>query len=143
MLECLANTNSVPAKNARCVVGIFPGTGVGGGCVYDGKLFRGSNCSCMEIGHIPMMPEGRLDGAGNEGSLESLTSRLAIASDAAAAAYRGQAPSLLKNDGTDISRHSQRCTCRTSVKNGDEAVIQIVEKACQSFGHVGCHRSST
>jgi len=40
-------------KGKRCVVGIFPGTGVGGGCVYEGKLIRGSNCTCMEIGHIP------------------------------------------------------------------------------------------
>jgi len=116
-------------KNARCVVGIFPGTGVGGGCVYEGKLFLGANCSCMEIGHIPMMPEGPLDGAGNQGSLESLTSRLAIASDAAAAAYRGQAPYLLKNDGTDIA-DIRSGALSGSVKNGDEAVIQIVDKAC-------------
>lgn len=30
-------------KGSRCVVGIFPGTGIGGGCVYDGKLIRGAN----------------------------------------------------------------------------------------------------
>ena len=60
-------------KNARCVFGIFPGTGVGGGCVYEGKIFQGANCTCMEIGHIPMMPDGPLDGAGNQGSLESLS----------------------------------------------------------------------
>jgi len=77
-------------KKARCVFGIFPGTGIGGGCVYEGKLFRGSNCTCMEIGHIPMLPNGRLDGAGNSGTLEALASRLSIASDAAGAAYRGQ-----------------------------------------------------
>ena len=120
-------------KDARCVVGIFPGTGVGGGCVYEGKLFRGANCSCMEIGHIPMMPEGPLDGAGNPGSLEGLTSRLAIASDAAAAAYRGQAPYLLKNDGTDLA-DIRSGALAGSVKNGDEAVIQIVEKACHRLG---------
>ena len=119
-------------KNARCVFGIFPGTGVGGGCVYEGKIFRGANCTCMEIGHIPMMPQGPLDGAGNQGSLESLTSRLAIASDAAAAAYRGQAPYLLENHGTDLS-DVRSGALSGSVKNGDEAVKQIVEKAC---GHL-------
>ena len=41
-------------KNARCVVGIFPGTGIGGGCVYEGKILRGRHTSCMEIGHIPI-----------------------------------------------------------------------------------------
>ena len=64
-------------KKARCVVGIFPGTGIGGGCVYEGKLFRGANCTAMEIGHIPMVNMGPVDGLGNEGSLESVASRLA------------------------------------------------------------------
>ena len=116
-------------KDARCVFGLFPGTGVGGGCVYEGRLFRGSNCTCMEIGHIPMMPDGPLDGAGNKGSLESLASRLAIASAAAGAAYRGQAPHLLKNHGTDLS-DIRSGALADSVKNGDEAVQQIVKKAC-------------
>jgi len=47
-------------KGKRCVVGIFPGTGIGGGCVYEGKLFRGANCSCMEIGHISLLPGGSI-----------------------------------------------------------------------------------
>jgi glucokinase len=121
-------------KGARCVFGIFPGTGVGGGCVYDGKLFRGSNCTCMEIGHIPMMPEGPLDGAGNKGTLEALASRLAIAGDAAQAAYRGQAPYLLKNSGTDLG-DIRSGALSGSVKNGDEAVMQIVDKACGHLAH--------
>ena len=29
------------AKDARCVLGVFPGTGIGGGLVYEGKIFRG------------------------------------------------------------------------------------------------------
>ena len=119
-------------KNARCVFGIFPGTGIGGGCVYEGKLFRGANCTCMEIGHIPLMADGPLDGANNAGSLESLASRLAIASGAAQAAYRGQAPYLLKNSGTDISQIRSGALA-DSVANGDEAVEWIVQQAC---GHL-------
>ena len=119
-------------KNARCVVGIFPGTGVGGGCVYEGKLFRGANCTCMEVGHIPLMADGPLDGANNAGSLEGLASRLSIASGAAQAAYRGQAPHLLKNAGTDLSEIRSGALA-DSVKNGDEAVEDIIKQAC---GHL-------
>ncbi len=39
------------AVGSRCVVGIFPGTGVGGGCVYEGNILQGSGVTCMEIGH--------------------------------------------------------------------------------------------
>ena len=116
-------------KKARCVFGLFPGTGIGGGCVYEGKIFRGANCTAMEIGHMPMVAEGPLDGAGNEGSLESVASRLAIAGAAAQAAYRGQAPYLLKETGTDIA-DIRSGALSGSVKNGDKMVEQIVHNAC-------------
>lgn len=117
-------------KNARCVVGIFPGTGIGGGCVYEGKLLRGANWSCMEIGHIPLVPAGPIDGAGNPGSLEGMASRLAISGMAAQACYRGQAPNLLEMAGTDITkiRSSQLAQ---AIKKGDQAILDIVENANQ------------
>ncbi|MFP6693965.1 MAG: ROK family protein, partial [Pirellulales bacterium] len=39
-------------RDARTVVGVFPGTGIGGGCVYEGNILRGKTGSCMEIGHV-------------------------------------------------------------------------------------------
>ena len=117
-------------KEARCVVGIFPGTGIGGGCVYEGKLFLGANCTCMEIGHIPVQPGGLMDGAGNQGSLESMASRLTIASQAALAAYRGQAPHLLDKAGTDVSDIRSGAISH-SVEKGDKMVKKIVEDACE------------
>ncbi|QEG22603.1 ROK family protein [Mariniblastus fucicola] len=116
-------------KGKRCVAGIFPGTGIGGGCVYEGKLIRGANCTCMEIGHIPVMPGGPRDGAGNPGSLEAVASRLSIAGAAALAAYRGDAPHLREDAGTDIS-DIRSGALKNSVEKGDEAVIQIVHDAC-------------
>ena len=116
------------AQGARCAVGIFPGTGIGGGCVYEGKLFRGANTSCMEIGHIPLIPNGPIDGAGNHGSLEAIASRLSIAGAAAQAAYRGQAPHLLEEAGTDISQIRSRALSE-SVEAGDLAVKEIIHQA--------------
>ncbi len=117
-------------QGSRCVVGIFPGTGVGGGCVYEGKLIRGANCTCMEIGHIPIASDGPLDGAGNKGTLESLASRLVIAGQAAQACYRGQAPALLDDAGTDIS-NIRSGALANSITNGDKAVKAIVEEAAR------------
>lgn len=117
-------------KGSYCVVGIFPGTGVGGGCVYDGKLIRGANCTCMEIGHIQVVSGGALDGAGNRGSLESTASRLVMAGAAAQAAYRGQAPWLLKEVGTDIN-DIRSGALSNSVANGDKAVKKIIDDAAE------------
>lgn len=116
-------------KGARCVVGIFPGTGIGGGCVYEGKILRGANCTCMEIGHIPLIPAGPLDGAGNVGSLEGMASRLSIAGAAAQACFRGQAPYLMEKAGTDVA-DIRSGTLADSVNNGDTAIADIIDHTC-------------
>ncbi len=118
------------AQNVRCAFGIFPGTGIGGACVYEGKLFRGANTSCMEIGHIPLVQGGAIDGAGNPGSLEAVASRLAIAGAAAQAAYRGQAPYLMENAGTDISQIRSGVLAQ-SLAAGDAAVQQIIDQTAK------------
>lgn len=120
-------------KQERCVVGIFPGTGIGGGCVYEGKIFRGKVSSCMEVGHIPLMPSGPLDAAHNEGSLEGLASRLRIASEAAQAAFRGQAPALRKKAGTDISDIRSGVLAQ-AIAEGDKAIEVIVKQAAEYMG---------
>lgn len=115
-------------RDARCVVGLFPGTGIGGGCVYEGKIFRGANSTCMEIGHIPMSLGGVLDGAGNCGTLESIASRLAISGAAAQAVYRGAAPHLKSLAGTDIAE-IRSAQLAESIEKGDKMIRLVVESA--------------
>ena len=59
-------------QSGRCVIGVFPGTGIGGGCVYEGKILRGKTGSCMEIGHVPLSAKGNLCG----GAASGVASRL-------------------------------------------------------------------
>ena len=121
------------ARGKRCVLGVFPGTGIGGGCVYEGRVMRGERGSCMEIGHIPVMPEGPECGCGANGCLEAVSSRLAIASAAARAAHCGQAPWLMKNAGTVVSR-IRSPMIGDAVRHGDTAVERIVRRAAHSIG---------
>jgi glucokinase len=120
-------------KDARCVFGIFPGTGLGGGCVYEGQILRGKTASCMEIGHVQVQPEGPLCGCGNRGCLETLSSRLAISAAAAAAAYRGEAPHLLATAGMDL-KNIKSSVLAASIKAGDVAVEKIVRNASRWLG---------
>lgn len=121
------------AADARCVVGAFPGTGIGGACIYDGEIVRGETQSAFEIGHIPVLPEGPLCGCGKRGCLESIASRLAIASAAAAAAYRGEAPYLLENGGTDLAAMRSGMLAK-SIEAGDASIEVIVRKAAHWTG---------
>ena len=120
-------------QGVRCLLGVFPGTGVGGGLVYEGKLFHGRTGSCMEIGHIHMQPKGRLCGCGRRGCLETVASRLAIAAEASAAAYRGEAPHLLEHAGTDVGVIRSGALA-ASIKAGDHIVEEIVRHAARDLG---------
>lgn len=132
-LGVFAETVSGAARGARCTFGVFPGTGIGGGCVYEGKIIRGAVNSCMEIGHTRVVADGPLCGCGLRGCLESVASRLAIASNVAAAAHRGQAPALLSKVGTDIAEIRSGALA-ASIAAGDHAVEQIVTAAAEYIG---------
>ena len=119
-------------KEKRCVLGVFPGTGIGGGLVYEGAIFRGAKTSCLEIGHMPVDPLGPRSGLGQRGTLEAVASKLAVAGQAALAAYRGQAPHLMKNTGTDLTDIRSGALSESAEK--DDAVKQILLDAAEVIG---------
>jgi glucokinase len=121
------------AQGARCAIGVFAGTGIGGGCIYEGEILRGKTTSAFEIGHVQVMSNGPRCGCGQRGCLESVASRLAIASQSARAAYRGDAPHLLDVSGTDLAK-IRSGTLSSSVKEGDEVVEEIIREAARYIG---------
>jgi glucokinase len=122
------------AVGAHSVAGIFPGTGIGGGFVYDGKILRGRSHTGMEIGHTRVATTEHSSGARMTGTLESEASRLAIAANCAKLAIRGEAPALLKVAGTDLAEIRSKALA-AAVKAGDEAVEQVVRKAARTVGY--------
>ncbi|MBL8817900.1 MAG: ROK family protein [Planctomyces sp.] len=121
------------ARGQRSVLGVFPGTGIGGGFVYEGQIFHGTRSTCMEVGYLQLATEGGSAGLGPVGTLEGLASRLAISAEAAKAAFRGQAPHLREIAGTDLSR-IRSSTLAESIEHGDKAIEEIVQRAAQQVG---------
>lgn len=67
------------ARGCRDVVSVTLGTGVGGGVILDGRLWRGSHGSAGEIGHTTVDPfSGLKCKCGNTGCLELFASATAI-----------------------------------------------------------------
>jgi glucokinase len=58
----------------RNLVGVWVGTGVGGGLVLDGKLYEGQGAA-GEIGHTIVKPGGRVCSDGRRGHLEAYAGR--------------------------------------------------------------------
>jgi glucokinase len=66
------------ARGYRHVLVVTVGTGIGGGIVADGELFRGAHGFAAEIGHIIVEPDGPLCGCGNRGCWEQAASGRAL-----------------------------------------------------------------
>lgn len=121
------------AQGARCAMGVFAGTGIGGGCIYQGEILRGKEVSAFEIGHVQVMSNGPRCGCGQRGCLESVASRMAIASQAARTAYRGDAPHLLANAGTNLADIRSGALAE-SIAAGDKAIEEIILEASRYIG---------
>jgi glucokinase len=70
------------ARDARHVVCITLGTGVGGALILDGRPYRGANLAAGEIGHLSIDYRGRSGPYGNFGGLEEYIGNQQIAARA-------------------------------------------------------------
>jgi glucokinase len=120
-------------KGARSLLGVFPGTGVGAGFVYDGRIIMGRGVSAMELGMI-YLPGTHL-GSPHEGAvlLEDLTSRLALASQAGVACYRGQLPELDRKTQGNL-RDIRSKALANAVRGGEEAALVMFQNSIRYLG---------
>ena len=116
-------------QGCRHVVGIFVGTGIGGGLILDGELWQGWRRAAAEIGHMIVLADGPYCGCGNRGCLEALASRTAIERDIWAGIKAGREsliPELLKND--DKARLTSGALAE-ALKRGDTLVADVLGRA--------------
>lgn len=71
------------AREQAVVVCVTLGTGIGGGLVVDGSVYRGGYGIACEYGHMTVVPDGRRCACGNRGCWEMYASGRALARDAA------------------------------------------------------------
>jgi len=81
-LMTLAEVKLGAAKGAKNAVCITLGTGVGGGLVLNGSLFRGADFCAGEIGHMPISIDGPACNCGGRGCLERYVGNVFIIKEA-------------------------------------------------------------
>jgi glucokinase len=120
------------ARNESVVVCVTMGTGIGGGLVIDGRVFRGAYGVACEYGHMTMVPEGRRCACGNRGCWEMYASGTALASDARelAAVAPVAAHRMLEMAGGDLDALTGPVVT-SAAREGDPAAIDI----CTEMGH--------
>ena len=117
----------------RSMVGIFVGTGIGGGLIIDGELYSGSGHTAGEIGHMVLEISGPKCGCGNKGCFEALASRTAIFQQIKAGVKDGQKTLLTEMLGDDLA-DLRSGDLRKAIRRGDKFVDRIIEGAAEYIG---------
>ncbi|HEY0737653.1 MAG TPA: ROK family protein [Herpetosiphonaceae bacterium] len=109
------------------------GTGIGGGIVCHGSVYRGSDGCAGDIGHICVDPHGPVCRCGNLGCVEALAAGPAIAARGVEAAQSGSSPLLLarmQNNGGKLAAEDVGAAAAA----GDRIAIGIVQDSGRMIG---------
>jgi glucokinase len=117
----------------RSVVGIFVGTGIGGGLILNGELYSGFNHTAGEIGHMVIDVNGPKCGCGNKGCFEAVASRTAIFQRIKAGIKDGEKTLLTEMLGDDLEDLRSN-DLRKAIRRGDKFVEKVIEQAAEYIG---------
>jgi glucokinase len=115
-------------RGIRDMVGVFVGTGVGGGLILDGKLRSGFRHAAAEVGHMIVLADGPVCGCGKRGCLESVASRTAIERDirlGLAAGRESRIPELASSGTGEITSG----VLARAVELGDPLAVEVISRA--------------
>ena len=116
-------------REFETLLGVFWGTGVGGGIILRGRPWSGRGGAAGEIGHMVVKLGGALCTCGRNGCLEAYAGRLAMERRARALHEKGQDTSLFK-----IMKKRDRDNLSSGVwakalEQQDELAIELIDRA--------------
>ena len=116
------------ARGFSHVVGIFVGTGIGGGIMIDNKLFTGAHFAGTEVGHMIINTEGPLCNCGQRGCLEAFSSKIAITHEIQSGLSKG-VKSTLSDVLSDKNTVIKSSTLKKAIIEGDQLAIGALKRA--------------
>lgn len=126
-LALMAEHQMGAAQGSDHCVGVFVGTGIGGGLVLNGRPYRGATGSAAEIGHMTLLIDGPACGCGNFGCWEALASGPALARRTRSALQKGRLSRLHPEhlNAEDLER---------AIQQGDLLAREVVEEEGRFLG---------
>ncbi len=115
------------------MVGMFIGTGIGGGLVLEGKPYSGMSHTAGEIVHMLVQVDWPKCGSGRKGCLEAVASRTAMFKRLQTAVKDGEKTELTDIVGEDLS-DLKSSHLRKALKRGDKLVKRTIEDAARYIG---------
>ncbi|HEY9420583.1 MAG TPA: ROK family protein [Thermoanaerobaculia bacterium] len=137
-VEVDKDTNAAALAEARLGAGrefrhflyVTAGTGIGGGLILDGAVYRGATGGAGDIGHVVVDPGGPLCGCGGHGCVEVFSSGAGMVNRAREMLADGAqaASSSMTVEGLTTE------TIFGSAEEGDVVAAQVVETAGRALG---------
>jgi glucokinase len=117
----------------QSILGVFWGTGVGGGIVLNGKAWNGRGAAA-EIGHMVVKKDGAQCPCGREGCMEAYAGRGAMEAKARREVEGGRKSDLFKiMEKRGRTRLTSGVWAR-ALDAGDELAIELIERAISYLG---------
>ena len=127
----LAEARAGAAKGASDALLLTLGTGIGGGVLARGQIYRGAG-GAGELGHVTVDPSGPRCTCGNTGCVEAFASGTAIA-DAGVAAAKAEPNSAIGRAFSDGQLITSPVVTELAAE-GDPAAAQVLEEAGRKLG---------
>jgi glucokinase len=121
------------AKEFDTILGVWWGTGVGGGLILDGKPWLGRG-TAGEIGHVVVKMGGARCTCGRKGCMEAYAGRLAMEIKARKDVQRGAKTDLFR---IMEERGRERLTSgvwERALRQGDDLATRLMDRAVQALG---------
>ncbi|HET7052404.1 MAG TPA: ROK family protein [Solirubrobacterales bacterium] len=120
-------------REFRSLIGVFWGTGVGGGLVLDGKPWLGRGAA-GEIGHMVVKRGGARCPCGRKGCMEAYAGRAAMEAEARREQKEGRKTDLFNL----MEKHGKpRLTSgiwERAIDHGDELARKLIDRAIEALG---------
>lgn len=111
-------------SKANTLIGIFMGTGLGGGIIKDGQLITGENNMAAEIGHMTIAVDGRPCGCGKRGCAEAYASKRGMGYAFKQAILLDRRPSMLTEFGMEDGYENVKSSILKKGWLAEDAVVR-------------------
>ncbi len=120
-------------REAKNLIYIRIGTGIGAGIILNGTIYEGSNGNAGEIGHMTIEPNGPRCRCGNRGCLEALASGAAITKRAITEMLGGRDTLIKELTSGSIEEITAKIVAEAA-KMGDKLSLEIWEEVGEYLG---------
>lgn len=121
-------------RGVSTMVGIFVGTGIGGGIIINGQLHSGMRGAAGEVGHMMLDPKGPRCPCGRRGCAEALASRTSMERDVRELVHEGMKSSVLKLMKKEGRPRLTSSVVARTLESGDKVMTEVFARAQKYIG---------